>query len=61
MENYFCSHCGAYAEQSYAMKKRYKFRIPKQINLCLGCFFAYRARYEVQGYQIAEDVIMSKQ
>ena len=61
MENTFCSHCGAYSENTYAMKKRYKFRSPKQINLCLGCFFAYRTRYEVQGFEmIAEDVIMNK-
>ena len=61
MENTFCSHCGSYAEQSYAMKKQLKFR-QKTISLCRGCFFAYRARYEVQGFEmIAEDVIMSKQ
>ena len=60
MNTFFCSHCGAYSENTYIMKKRLKFRQPKAIRLCLGCFFAYRFRYEQKDFEIAEDVIMQK-
>ena len=61
MNTFFCSHCGAYSENTYTMQKRFKFRQPKVIRLCLGCFFAYRFRYEREGFEIAEDVIMGRQ